>query len=492
MRNRIFLGVALLALVAVSLITIVSPRGKPVRAAGQAASGAVYAFGSEAGKEIYVANGVKVLTSRPSRTPVFSPDGRYFLTSDASAVYLYDILTKHKYAKSLLYQPTCSSQSISNGYVYVADPGLVRYTLPGFTHGTPVATDLPRRPICTLGSVGNNALVVTENRKGWELYEVSPDGAARHVGDDPLWTPHQGFNQDVFVTTEHAANGDPSVAYDVFTNQGYLVHVLDLRTGASFQVDSAEVGLPLTGTGQADSLFVEDMWWGGDGHLYAIQSSYTIGNEEISAQQVWRLDGEAWVSWNSTPWVQDRLMKNGDSITVVAEPGYLHFPGAYWGDLYLRNSSGTRLIRKEANDIVIPAEEMGVPASTAAEIRGPVYFAAGQNPSNPRKALSSDLRPSVTYIAGDGSYAILKTRWMEWTTSRAVASGTATVQGISPAGGAGPMHDYPVVATFVNPVKVCGFYFWSEVKLHYPATVPAYYKQNQWWIFHLTLSQCPE
>jgi hypothetical protein len=54
------------------------------------------------------------------------------------------------------------------------------------------------------------------------------------------------------------------------------------------------------------------------------------------------------------------------------------------------------------------------------------------------------------------------------------------------------MSDYPVVATFVDPVKVCGFYFWSEVKLHYTATVPAYYPQNQWWIFHLTLSQCPD
>jgi hypothetical protein len=233
------------------------------------------------------------------------------------------------------------------------------------------------------------------------------------------------------------------------------------------------------------------MWWGGDGNLYTIQSSYTTGNEEISAQQVWRLDGNAWVPWNSTPWVQDRVMKNGDSITMVAEPGYLHFPGAYWGDLYLRNSSGIRLVRKETNGIVIPAEEMGVPTSTAAEIRGPVYFASGQYPTNPRKSLSYDLRPSVTYIAGDGSYYILKTRWEEWTTSRAVASGTAAVQGISSAGGRGPMHDYPVVATFVNPVKVCGFYFWSEVKLHYPATVPAYHEQNEWWIFNLALSQCP-
>lgn len=492
MRNRIFLGIALLALLAASLVIIVSTHGKRIGAVSYAAPGAIYAFSNETSEKLYVANGAKVLASRPGGTPVFSPDGRYLLSSSASAVYMYDVHTKRKYSRSLLYQPPCPSQSISDRYVYIADPHLVRYTLPGFTHGTPVATHLPEGPMCTLGSVGNNALIIIENQKGWELYEVSPQGAARHIGDDPLWTPHEGWEEDLFVTTEQAPNGDPTVAYDSFTNEGFLVHVLDLRTGVTFKVNTAEMGLPLAGTGQANTAYVEDMWWGGDRHLYAIQSSYTTGNEEVSAQQLWRLDGKAWVPWNSEPWVQDRAMKSGNSITMMAEPGYLHFPGAFWGDLYLRTSSGSRLIRKEAYGITIPADEIGVPAATSAEVRGPVYFASGQYPSNPRKSLTSDLRPSTTYIAGDGSYAILKTKWLKWTASRAMASGTATVKGASSDGGPGPMFNYPVVATFTNPVKVCGFYFWSEVKLHYPASVPAYYKQDQWWIFHLALSQCPE
>jgi hypothetical protein len=330
-------------------------------------AGSIYAFQDYHSGYYYVANGAKVLFHLKGwMPPVFSANGRYVISSDNAALYLYSLQTGTEYTRPFTYNPNCLPEftlgSINDKYVYVADPDLIRYTLPGFAHGVPVPSRLPRGPICPIGDIGNNALVLVGADTGWELYEVSPGGASRHLGQDPLWTVSEATSNNLFVGTSRAANGDPAVAYDYWNGQGFLVRVLDLRSNSTFDVDAAKLGVPLTGQGFASGAYVEDLWWSRDGHLYAIMSSYSKNAVE-SPQQTWRLDGHTWVEWDSRFLVGDRSLDNGMSIVLVPPTPIQpddEWIGAYNGKLYLQAPSEHRLVWKgAAEDIIIPSGEAG-------------------------------------------------------------------------------------------------------------------------------------
>ncbi len=61
----------------------------------------------------------------------------------------------------------------------------------------------------------------------------------------------------------------------------------------------------------------------------------------------------------------------------------------------------------------------------------------------------------------------------------AVADGTAERDDCRPDCGHGHFSGARVIATFTDPVQICGWYFWSRVLLHYPGVVPAGGKQDR-------------
>ncbi len=330
--------------------------------------GSVYVFQDDHSSTYYVANKTKVIRSLAGQAPVFSPDGRYVVSSTNVAVYLYDLRTKIRYTRSFIYDPNCMQQfaanSISDKYLYIADPKLIRYTLPGFSPGVTVPAHLPAGPICPIGHIGNDALVIVGAEKGWELYEVSPEGVSHHLGQSPLWINREIDPNTFFIYTDRAANGDPCIAFDYWAagGLGFLIKVLDLRTNHTFQVDDTELGLPLVGRGAASDAYVEDMWWSGDGHLYAIMSSYNKSTVKWP-QQIWRLSGHKWIAWDSRQLVSERPLNNGTSI--VMESGMqdsAEYPGVFGGSLYLETKSGKKLLWRKAYDsIIIPSDEAGNP-----------------------------------------------------------------------------------------------------------------------------------
>ena len=124
-----------------------------------------------------------------------------------------------------------------------------------------------------------------------------------------------------------------------------------------------------------------------------------------------------------------------------------------------------------------------------------VYFASGQFPSDPRKSMQYDWHPATAQLSGDGTYVIQHATWPVWTATEAVADGTANIDYCNPNCAEDKHHVLvPVVATFTKPVAVCGWYFWGQVRLHYPATVPRQLRQNDVWKFGFAASpptSCP-
>jgi hypothetical protein len=119
-----------------------------------------------------------------------------------------------------------------------------------------------------------------------------------------------------------------------------------------------------------------------------------------------------------------------------------------------------------------------------------VYFASGQNISNPLGLNKTyDWKPHTVYLAGDGTYGIDKAVWLSWSASAAIARGTANITNCNPSCATGPHSYAPVVATFTRPVDACGWHFWSRVALRYPAAVPPGLKRNQVWVFTALISQ---
>jgi hypothetical protein len=430
--------------------------------------------------------GTRLIASQPGSSSIFSPNGRYLLSSNSSSLYIYDLETARKYSRPLVYQPPegCVAQAIGNKYVYVADPVLIRYSLPGFSHPMDLSSKLPSGPICTVASIGNNAIVVVDSRNGWQLYEVGPDGTSKHIGPNPLWPAYEwaALASNVMTPTLRASNGDPEIAYESFDTEtvGPRIFILDLRTNSVFQVGTAELAVPSSGNGQANGLYLGSLWWANDGDLYAVLASEE-DNTPVAQQQIWKLDNRSWIPWSTEPLVDERSLSNGDTLAMEPEAGYLSRP---WGDLYLRSDGKSFLIRKAANDITVPLSETAPPQSTASQVRTSVNVAVGQHIVETSKGISGEVRPSIVVLSKDDSFTLTHAKWFQWNSSSAAASGVAAVQ-VATSGNSLRISDFPVVATFSDPLKVCGAYYWGEVKLHYTEGVPPRAMQDNWWVFDL-------
>jgi hypothetical protein len=368
MKLRLVVGSLFAA--ALALLITWSPQAKekaktPIASNGIGA-GSLYAYENNNDVQVEIANGPKVFASQEGQSPAFSPNGRYVMSSDANAVYLYDTRSRLKYKRSYIYQPpsNCFPQAISNSYLYVADPELIRYRLPGFSHGTLVPAHLPSGPVCPIGTVGDDALVALGAGNRWELYEVSPTGASRHLGRNPFLPTSDGLdmNLELFAPTDKTSDGDPALAYDYWNGNGYSVSLLDIRTDKTIHIGASRLKALSPGRSAAGTaVYVEDMWWSGDGKLCAIMSSYSK-NAPGPLQQMWQLSGYRWVRWDSQPLVSDRPMSNGDAVMVLANPLSREDIGIYSGELYLVARSGSELLQKKLyGSIVIPADEAGNP-----------------------------------------------------------------------------------------------------------------------------------
>ncbi|MGH2506525.1 MAG: hypothetical protein ACRDHZ_03780 [Ktedonobacteraceae bacterium] len=361
-------------LLAVSTVLLVSHETKTkilpsqTKSTGSAQFGSLYAFqevskGDEETNDAttYIMNGSKPIGKQQGYDPTFSPNGRYVLSSEAAELHIYDTRYSHQYLRSLIYQPPlgCYDQSLTNSFVYVADPTLIRYSLPGFSDPVHLKARLPAGPICPMATLGNSALVVVGTSHGWELYEVSPSGASRHLGPNPLWTTQEVDALDRFqiIATPRASNGDPEIAYSVFGDTGNEVYIVDVRTNRTFEISSARLDVPLHGAGKANDLYLQDMWWATDGQLYSIMAS-NYNNSPVIQQQTWQLGNGEWVPWNSAPVVDVRYLETGYIIEQTPIADFLQRP---WGNLYIRYRAKITRVATWTFGLSLPSEESIAP-----------------------------------------------------------------------------------------------------------------------------------
>jgi hypothetical protein len=108
------------------------------------------------------------------------------------------------------------------------------------------------------------------------------------------------------------------------------------------------------------------------------------------------------------------------------------------------------------------------PAAHASPSVSDVYLAEGQdiNATTAQRPRCTDGCP----LSGDGTVVVYDMSWPEWTSSRAIGTGTETIQSCLPNCAAGPQYRVRTVLTFTQPVKDCvtGHRFWTQAAFRFP------------------------
>jgi hypothetical protein len=379
----------------------------------------IYAYSEEVKPVIHIAEREKTIATLPGQYPVVSPSGGYVLSENGQDLYLFDVQSHRTYSHQLVYQAVsgCVPAALSDSYLYVADPRLVVYELPGFANPQDVGRHLPSGPTCPVGHVGDTALVLVDTARGWILYSVQNDGDTRRIGPSPLVPGDADLADTDFATTAGAyGSGDPELAYTSFGNAAYEVHVLDIRTGKEFAVSSSGLGLPVRGPRKADTVYLEDIWWSAAGHLYATMSSYQPSPpnqepEQYSVQQVWILRGHSWTPEDIDEVVDLRPLSDGSGLVILPYISYLQFPGAYWGALYSYARKSLRLLGKEIYSVATPSLYTQDPVGLSAGLTPTLGQLVGMF-KNGRGF--GTVRPAEISNGGDPTGTVTDIHWKSW------------------------------------------------------------------------------
>lgn len=368
----------------------------------------VYAFQIEYGdspSKVAVAKDRTILKWFTAVDPQVSEDGRYVLLSNIarateaatfygmqkfpSSVYVYDVSTRKTAHASFQYTPAygCLPQIAGDGHLYTAFPTLTRYQLPGLNHPTPVEIhEAPGQslhfrvggsmsPPCLIGHINNDLIGVVSNAAGWWMYRITPTGELRYVSHSEPFTPHapptdrecySDLSPYHFAIANHTSTGDAGIALryqNCEQNSAGRIDLINPTTGAVTHTDTSALGMPPSGGGSAFTLVVDDMWWGRDGHLYAIMGSWASDEGPlVVGQSLWRLNDRTWVSVDYRPFALLRQLTSDMKIAVMPKQAtggsigdWVQFPGDDRGDLYVVNGHGTtHLMARHVNSIVVP------------------------------------------------------------------------------------------------------------------------------------------
>jgi hypothetical protein len=321
----------------------------------------------------------KIIAWIPGGLPQVAPGGKhvvsyYFKPGSAQtlnpiseqAIYAYDLRTGKTARQELVYAAdgNCPPRIAADGSIYAFDGTLVRYRTTDFSKPQQIPNRLPERRICLEGTIGTDALVTIDDDGQAQLYRVAPTGAAEKLSTISLWSSE---SRGILAATDHDKTGKPAIAFGYPTEYaGWVVYILNPKTKGYVQTDMTALGMPAPmGEGPASQVYVEELWWGLDGHLYAVMGSWGEQSQEspIAIQSLWRLDGTRWTSADGGPIAGMRQLSRDAQLLLIPESpdksvGQPYkLPGVGWGDLYLTSKGRNREIFREVNEIAVPPVE---------------------------------------------------------------------------------------------------------------------------------------
>jgi hypothetical protein len=119
-----------------------------------------------------------------------------------------------------------------------------------------------------------------------------------------------------------------------------------------------------------------------------------------------------------------------------------------------------------------------VPAQAhAAQPAGRTYIAAGQNLAGPALYKPACKSEFSCALSGDSTAFLYRMRWTQWSSGKAVGTGTYLLNSCTPNCAQGRLYRVAVVVTFTNPVKACAGksvrWYWTKAAFRFPHGLPA-------------------
>lgn len=360
-RTTVFVSV--LAIVFLTTASVIIFYVRPVH------TNNIYAFDVEAHDQYfktYVARERSIIGSLPAGDPQVSPDDKFVIASTntygvanaSNFVYSYDVDARKIQRLRLLSDEglSCKPQVTDDDHVYVPDPSMTRYQLPGFSNPIrltlrpargktlPTQLDTITSRICPVGHIGNDVLGFVYSQKGGYLYRISPTGVVHQITNGTPITPPDADPIYLSAITDRTAASEPGFAYMLTgTNASESIHVINPVTGAADTTDLSALSSPQSranGNDKRLEIGVHDLSWGLDGHLYAVMGSWLdldngLNYNVVEEQSLWRLDGPRWTSVGSRRMVRIRQLNADTDLIIVPR-----LPSAPGGGLSEGQSGG--------------------------------------------------------------------------------------------------------------------------------------------------------
>jgi hypothetical protein len=105
------------------------------------------------------------------------------------------------------------------------------------------------------------------------------------------------------------------------------------------------------------------------------------------------------------------------------------------------------------------------------------YIAAGQAVGGPALYKPACKVKFDCQLSGDATAFLYQMRWTQWSTTKAVGTGTYLLNDCTPDCAGGKFYSVPIVVTFTNPVKACVGkavrWYWTKASFRYTHGLPA-------------------
>lgn len=143
--------------------------------------------------------------------------------------------------------------------------------------------------------------------------------------------------------------------------------------------------------------------------------------------------------------------------------------------------SSNNLAKATASSTPTPAPSSSTPVQQATASSTPTPAASSPTPGPKTRLVkehlcdSYDYRPSEIIVAcGDGNARVVRLRWSQWTSARALGVGTWQQNDCKPYCAAGTFHDYPVRLALDQPIGEGATRFFGHVVADFPSARPPY------------------
>lgn len=127
--------------------------------------------------------------------------------------------------------------------------------------------------------------------------------------------------------------------------------------------------------------------------------------------------------------------------------------------------------------VVVPSHAQAAPVvKQANQQAGRTYIAEGQYLPGPALYKPACKVKFDCVISGDATAFLYRMRWTQWSTTKAVGTGTYLLNNCTPNCAEGKFYNVPIVVTFTNPVKACFGesvrWYWTKASFRYTHGLP--------------------